>query len=96
MTTETHRRIKRVIVESLRLEDLDPESIGDEQSLFGEGLGLDSVDALELLLGLENEFGFKVQTPEKDRDAFRCVNTLVDFVESRIPERSKSASAPEE
>ena len=53
-------RIKKLIVESLHLEGLSPEAIGDEDALFDEGLGLDSIDALELLVGLEKEFQIKM------------------------------------
>jgi acyl carrier protein len=60
---------------------VDPDSIADDQPLFGAGLGLDSVDALELLLGLEAEFGIRVKGDRIRRDAFTCVNTLAAFVE---------------
>ena len=79
----TRARIKRVIVDSLMLEGLAPEEIEDDQPLFGEGLGLDSVDALELVLGLETEFGIKVESDAMDREAFASVNALAEFVEAR-------------
>jgi len=72
----TRARMKRVIVDSLR-----PEEIGDEEALFGEGLGLDSVDALELVLGIEREFGVRIGNDEMDRSAFSTVATLSAFVE---------------
>lgn len=74
-------RMKRVLVESLMLEGLTPEEIGDDEPLFGEGLGLDSVDALELVLGIEQEFGVKIGNDEMDRSAFRTVASLSEFVE---------------
>lgn len=75
-------RIKKLIVEKLRLPDITPESIGDETPLFGpEGLGLDSVDALELIVGLEREFGIKIRSPEAEREAFQTVSRLADLVE---------------
>jgi acyl carrier protein len=73
-------RIKEIIVSSLNLEGMSPASIGDEDALFGEGLGLDSVDALELVVGLEKEFGITVQSHEIERSVFRNVATLADFV----------------
>jgi acyl carrier protein len=78
-----HDRIKRVIVSSLMLR-IDPESIADDQPLFRGGLGLDSVDALELLLGLEAEFRIRVKSERIKRDAFTCVNTLAAFVERHL------------
>ncbi len=90
-----HARIKRVIVESLMIEGLAPEEIGDEQALFGEGLGLDSVDALELVLGLENEFDIKVKSDQMDKSAFASVNTLAEFVE-RQKRAAEAVATPDE
>lgn len=73
-------RIKEIIVSSLNLEGMSPASIGDEDALFGDGLGLDSVDALELVVALEKEYGIAVESHEIDRSVFRCVATLADFV----------------
>ena len=75
------------------LEGLAPEAIGDDQALFGEGLGLDSIDALELLLGLETEFSIKVKGEQLDREAFACVNSLAVFVERHL-ETADSTPAP--
>lgn len=73
--------IKRLIVESLNLEGMSPEHIADDQRLFGEGLGLDSVDALELVVALEKEFGISIQSHEIDRKVFASVADLAAFVE---------------
>jgi acyl carrier protein len=73
--------IKRLIVENLNLEGLAPERITDDQPLFGEGLGLDSVDALELVVALEKEFGITVQSHDIDREVFASIATLAMFVE---------------
>ncbi len=78
--SDVRARIKRVIVERLMLEGLDPTAIQDEEPLFGEGLGLDSVDALELVLGLETEFGVRVQNEELARDSFASVAALAALV----------------
>ena len=78
--SDVRARIKRVIVERLMLEGLDPAAIQDEEPLFGEGLGLDSVDALELVLGLETEFGVRVQNEELARDSFASVAALATLV----------------
>lgn len=74
--------LKRLIVERLRLEGLTADLIGDETPLFGEGLGLDSVDALELAVGLEQEFGITIKSHEVDKSVFTSVETLARFVES--------------
>jgi len=76
------RRVKDLIVRRLKLE-IDPASIQDDAPLFGEGLGLDSIDALELVLGLEQEFGIKVEDEEVGVKAFASVNSLVDFIEQK-------------
>ena len=75
-------RVKELIVRRLKLE-IDPASIQDDAPLFGEGLGLDSIDALELVLGLEQEFGIKVEDEEVGVKAFSSVNALVEFIEQK-------------
>jgi acyl carrier protein len=79
----TSARIKRLIVESLNLEGMRPEMIEDEAPLFGEGLGLDSVDALELVVALEKEFGIRIKSQEIGREVFSSVSTLSQFIEGR-------------
>jgi acyl carrier protein len=79
----TPLRIKRLIVESLHLEGMRPEMIEDEEPLFGEGLGLDSVDALELVVALEKEFGIKIKSQEIGREVFSSVSSLSHFIEGR-------------
>jgi acyl carrier protein len=74
--------LKRLIVERLRLEGLTPDQIADDTPLFGDGLGLDSVDALELVVGLEQEYGIVVKSHEIDKTIFTSVQTLARFVES--------------
>ena len=76
-------RIKRLIVESLNLEGMKPEMIEDGAPLFGEGLGLDSVDALELVVALEKEFGIKIKSQEIGREVFSSVSTLSEFIAGR-------------
>lgn len=75
-------RVKELIVRRLKL-DIDPTAIENDAPLFGEGLGLDSIDALELVLGLEQEFGIKVEDEEVGVKAFASVNALVDFIEQK-------------
>lgn len=79
----TPDRIKRLIVKSLHLEGIAPEAIETDAPLFGEGLGLDSVDALELVVALEKEFGIKIKSQEIGREVFSSVATLSQFIEAR-------------
>ena len=82
---ELKPRVKALIVRQLKLE-IDPASIRDDAPLFGDaadGLGLDSIDALELVLGVEKEFGIKVQDEEVGVTAFASVNTLCDFIRQK-------------
>jgi acyl carrier protein len=74
--------VKDLIVRRLKL-DIEPASIADAAPLFGEGLGLDSIDALELVLGLEQEFGIKVADEEVGVKAFASVDSLADFIQEK-------------
>jgi len=80
----TAQRIKYLLVDKLHLEGLTPESIADDMPLFGEGLGLDSVDALELVVALEKEFTLRIQSHEVGREAFASVAALAAYVEGRL------------
>lgn len=71
-------------MDSLHLEGLTPQDIGDESPLFGEGLGLDSVDALELVVALEKEFGVRIQSHEVGKEAFASVSALAAFIDGRL------------
>lgn len=77
----TTERIKRVLIESLNLEGMTPAMIGDDDPLFGDGLGLDSVDALELVVALEKEYGVRIASDEIDQEAFASVAKMAAFVE---------------
>lgn len=81
-------RIKQLIVETLKLEDITPEQIKDDEPLIGSGLALDSIDALELVVKLEKEFGIKVASSEESRQALASVASLAAFI------RSRSAKVP--
>ncbi len=91
-TSETKRRIKEVLIESLRLDGMSVDEIGDEEPLFGEGLGLDSVDALELVVALEKEYDLRIDSEDMDQEAFSSVERLAAFVEgARAQAESSSA-----
>jgi len=76
-------QLKQLLIEKLNLEDITPEAIGDDMPLFGEGLGLDSLDAVELVVILEKNFGVQVKNLEEGRTAFQSINTLAAYVEER-------------
>ena len=76
--------LKKILIEELNLEDLTPEEIEDDAPLFGEGLGLDSLDAVELVVLLEKHFGVEVKNLDEGREAFRSINTLAAFIEERL------------
>lgn len=77
---ELSQRLKRVLIERLSLQ-MEVDEIADDSPLFGSGLGLDSVDALEVAIAVETEFG--VSITDEDMQALRSVNTVLDFIEVR-------------
>jgi acyl carrier protein len=82
--SDLNRDIKLLIIDALGLEDIGADDIGDDQSLFGEGLGLDSVDALELGLAIQKKYGIKIDADAKDtRNHFTNVASLAAFVTAK-------------
>ena len=78
--------IKKLIVEVLDLEDLKPEDIGDEEELFGGGVGLDSIDALELGVALQKKYRLKFERgDQRIREHFRSVRTLAELIRAQAP-----------
>lgn len=75
--------LKVRIIESLRLEDITPDQIDDDAPLFGTGLGLDSIDALELVAMLENSYGIVIKDLEEGRPAFQSVRVLAAFIQAK-------------
>jgi acyl carrier protein len=84
-------RVKRLLVEALRMDGLAPEGIGDDQHLFGEGLGLDSVDALEVVVALEREFGIAIPSEEVGGEVFRTPRSLAHWLAPRVPSSAGAA-----
>jgi len=80
-TLVTTNDLKEKIIAGLGLEDMEPDEIGDDMALFGDdGLGLDSVDAIEITLILEKEFGVKVTNMDENKNIFETPNTLVAYI----------------
>jgi len=78
------RKLKELLIERLKFEDMTADDIGDDEPLFAGGLGLDSIDALEIVVMLESEFGIKVKNEAAARENFRSVATLAIFVEQKV------------
>ena len=79
-STELKQTLKKQIVEFLNLS-VKPEDIKDDEPLFGEGLGLDSIDSIELIVLLSREYGINIQDPKEGRKILVDVNTMVDYIE---------------
>ena len=75
--------LKRLIIDTLKLEDITPEDIEDEGPLFGEGLGLDSIDALELVVALEKKYKVFIPDSEVGKKVFRSVKALAEFIKQQ-------------
>ena len=72
--------LKKQIIEVLNLEDMKPEDIDENAPLFGEGLGLDSIDALELIVLMEKRYGIKLASPAEGKSIFKSVRTIAEYV----------------
>jgi acyl carrier protein len=91
-TPSLNQELKQLIVEALQLEDVDPASITDTGALFGAGLGLDSIDALELATAIARKYDVEVNQDQETRDAFRSVQHLAEFITiKRAARTSRSA-----
>ena len=81
-TTVLEKEVAQLMVEALNLEEVKPEEIDPEAPLFREGLGLDSIDALELALAISKKYGFKLQSDDKQNsEIFRSLRALAQHVE---------------
>jgi acyl carrier protein len=72
--------LKELLVSELSLEDVDPADIGDDDILFGEGLGLDSLDAVEIVVLLQRNYNIKIQDMEQGREVLYSVDTLAKYI----------------
>ncbi|MBV5336806.1 MAG: acyl carrier protein, partial [Deltaproteobacteria bacterium] len=80
------KELKEMIARDLALEDVKPEEIGDDEILFGEGLGLDSLDAVELVIVIKKHFRVEIADMEESKKAFASINALAAHIEKHIPE----------
>ena len=84
MNNETLKaELKQLIIDTLKLEDIQPEEIKDAEPIFGGGLGLDSIDALELVVALEKTYGVIIEDEEVGKQAFASVDALALFITAK-------------
>jgi len=80
-TAQLKQQLKKQIVEFLNLINVKPEDIKDDEPLFGTGLGLDSIDSIELIVLLSREYGINIQDPKEGRKVLVDINTMADYIE---------------
>ena len=78
---ELIEKLKLQIIDALNLEDLTPDQIDNDAPLFGEGLGLDSIDALELIVILDKNYGIKLKSPAEGKTVFKSINCIADYIQ---------------
>jgi len=81
-TTELRQQLKSQIIKFLNLTDLKPEDIKDDEPLFGDGLGLDSIDSLELIVLLKKEYGIDIRDPREGRKVLVDVATMAEYIQA--------------
>jgi acyl carrier protein len=74
-------KLKEEIIEVLNLEGMKPEDIDENAPLFGDGLGLDSIDALELIVLMEKNYGIKLEDPKKGKEIFASIKTMAEYID---------------
>ena len=80
--SELKQELKAKIIEQLNLEDVSVEEIADNDALFGDGLGLDSIDALELIVMLDKDYGIRLSDPKEGKKIFESVQVMADYIEA--------------
>ena len=91
VTEELVVNLKRLIIERLKLEEIEIEDIDTDAPLFGEGLGLDSIDALELVIGLEKDYGVSIPDAEVGRRVFQSVRSIAQYIVENGEEKVSAA-----
>jgi acyl carrier protein len=82
---ELMANLKKQIIEALNLKHLKPEDIGDDQSLFVDGVGLDSIDALELIVLLRQQYNIKITDPQEGPRIFKSVRSIAEYIQTHQP-----------
>ena len=80
------QKLKIEIIEALNLQDYSPADIDSDAPVFGSGLGLDSIDSLELMVLLERNYGIKIEDPRKGREVLESVRSMAQFIQSQESE----------
>lgn len=78
---ELIQNLKLQIIDALNLEEMTPDQIDNDASLFGDGLGLDSIDALELIVILDKYYGIKLKSPAEGKTVFQSINCIADYIQ---------------
>lgn len=74
------QELKEKIIKTLNLEDVNPADVNDDDALFGDGLGLDSIDALELIVMLDKDYGIKLSDPKEGKAIFQSIETMATYI----------------
>lgn len=74
------QELKEKIIKTLNLEDINPADVNDNDALFGDGLGLDSIDALELIVMLDKDYGIKLSDPKEGKAIFQSIETMATYI----------------
>ncbi|OGR02085.1 MAG: acyl carrier protein [Deltaproteobacteria bacterium RIFOXYD12_FULL_50_9] len=80
---ELKQQLKEIIVRDLKLQDVKPADINDDAPLFEEGMGLDSLDAVEMVVLIQKHFGVQIEDMDEGKEAFRSINALAQFIMQR-------------
>lgn len=83
MNTELKEQLKRIVINEFDLSDMGPEDIRDDDVLFGDKFGLDSIDAVELVFQVRNHFGVEIRDLKEGRPAMQSISTLAEFIQRR-------------
>jgi len=92
-TQQLHSYLKQMIIETLKLEEISQDDIDDDAPLFKDGLGLDSIDALELVVAIENIFNVVIEDEDVGKKAFASIRSLAAFIQAAYGPHQRSLSA---